>query len=165
MQMSREGLAFKVFRPARVLMPSRGRPSQKSHGRLFRDLLRHGTTRQTVIFASTQEKQYLIPPDKKCEVDNELWELLDICNNDELENIHNILYGGPPLRRATGLQSCQTKHRMIRKGPLQDMLTLTAFRKGPQGDMPSLTAIQFCLTKKCSFRGQHFEPAGKILGG
>lgn len=35
----------------------------------------------------------MIPPDRRFEVDEELWGLLDICSNDELEEIHKILYG------------------------------------------------------------------------
>lgn len=41
----------------------------------------------------SQPKRHLIPPDKRLEVDDELWGLLDICSNEELEEIHNILFG------------------------------------------------------------------------
>jgi len=60
----------------------------------------HHSSRQVATFANEKEKQVLIPPDKTLEVDSELWELLDICNDEELESIHHILYG-EPLTQAT----------------------------------------------------------------
>lgn len=45
------------------------------------------------LTAYRKPEQYLIPPDNKFDVDDDLWGLLDICSNEELEEIHKILYG------------------------------------------------------------------------
>lgn len=52
-------------------------------------------TRQGRRCEATQRRaeRYMIPPDQRFEVDEELWSLLDICSNEELEEIHKILYG------------------------------------------------------------------------
>ena len=47
--------------------------------------------------AHRRAEQYVIPPDHRFEVDEELWGLLDICSNEELEEIYKILYGKPGL--------------------------------------------------------------------
>ena len=45
--------------------------------------------------AQRRAERYMIPPDHRLEVDEELWGLLDICSNEELEEIYKILYGRP----------------------------------------------------------------------
>ncbi len=43
----------------------------------------------------------MIPPDHRFEVDEELWGVLDICSNEELEEIYKILYGVQRLMTCT----------------------------------------------------------------
>ena len=43
--------------------------------------------------ARARGKQYLSPPERKFEVDDELWSVLDICSDQELEDVHKILFG------------------------------------------------------------------------
>ena len=43
--------------------------------------------------ARAKGRQYLSPPERKFEVDDELWSVLDICSDQELEDVHKILFG------------------------------------------------------------------------
>ena len=43
--------------------------------------------------ARAKGRQYLSPPEWKFEVDDELWSVLDICSDQELEDVHKILFG------------------------------------------------------------------------
>lgn len=42
---------------------------------------------------SAASSRFIAPPERSYEVDEDLWAVLDICNNEELEEIHGILYG------------------------------------------------------------------------
>lgn len=50
-------------------------------------------TRQQHVTAYSKDERFILPPDNKFEVDEELWGLLDICSNEELEEVYKILYG------------------------------------------------------------------------
>jgi hypothetical protein len=66
-------------------------------------LLPYGSQRWGSVPSSTTRKIHVaslnrqstvttVPPDFK-DVDNELWEVLDMATDSELEDIHDILYG------------------------------------------------------------------------
>ncbi len=95
MLLSGQDLAAKRMIPRTSSLASTYHPvQQKLYSRRLRLSTRQRPSRQ--LYSSTPEKQYLIPPDKRLEVDKELWELLDICTDEELESIHDILYGEFP---------------------------------------------------------------------
>lgn len=49
--------------------------------------------RQCCKAARQEVQRHVVPPDTKFEVDKELWEALDICSDEDLEEIYQILYG------------------------------------------------------------------------
>ena len=53
--------------------------------------------RQISRSSSSTELVALTEPISKFDVDRDLWEVLDLCSNEELEAVYNILYGSSPL--------------------------------------------------------------------
>ena len=72
-------------------------------------------------------ERYVVPPDNKFEVDEELWGALDICSNEELEEIHKILFG-----KAT-VGYYVTKHQRMPKVQMYPVYTGNEINKVPNG--------------------------------
>lgn len=93
-------------------------------------------------------------PMSEADVDGELWSLLDLANDEELEDVHNILYGKclahgwSPTRHAWSVTAVQ--HPLQWKGTSQDQV--------PE-DMNSRSA---CWHAR---RAQPVEPYCEVAGG
>jgi hypothetical protein len=72
-------------------------PCRRYKHRHVESVVTCSSRRQISRSSSSTELVALTEPISKLDVDRDLWEVLDLCSNEELEAVYNILYGSSPL--------------------------------------------------------------------